>query len=368
MTPPDSPAAEDYRQQCFLCLRSLGGSLPSTREHVLPQWLMSLAGLTDALSVLPGGQLFKYGQRTVPCCGDCNGFLDRGLEKPVSGAVTQGFDAVRALPTPTLVLWLAKIYYGTRWRELALRTDVTEPASPLMLAQDELLRAVDYLRLLLLSGPAGVGWTAPPASLFLYRAGVSEDPAYRFDFFVSTVGTDFISVRINDVFAMCVFGENGHWQRALGGSPPELACQQLALHPVQCTEAMFRVYTLTAAYQSSGCFDMIEIGTGGRTLPGGVQRLFIPQFSVQPTGVPTNILDLAFVEALFNRSFGASTPQSLLDDAKEGRVPTCIRDPYSGEPVQAQCFEPGCTDVLLRAGWVVGPSGQPCKRCGSDGS
>lgn len=108
-----------------------------------------------------------------------------------------------------LLRWLGKVYYGTRRRELSLRIDVADPASPLMLAEEELLGAVDHLRQLLLCGPDGVRWAAQPGSLCLYRCGVAGRKRPPVDFFVPNVGTDFIGLRIYDVFVMAVFGDNG---------------------------------------------------------------------------------------------------------------------------------------------------------------
>jgi hypothetical protein len=358
------PASADYRDRCFLCLRSLRGSVKRTREHVVPEWLIRLCDLSATQSVLPSGQTFKYWQRTVPCCEDCNGFLSAGLEHTVSEAFRQGFNAVRALPEPTLLLWLGKVYYGTRWRELSLRIDVADPASPLMLVEEELLGAVDYLRQLLLSGP-DVQWAAPPGSLFLYRCGVPDEVAHRFDFFVPTFGTDFIALRINDVFVMAVFGDNGHWERTLAGTHGQLACDAVVMHPAQCTEAMLRLYSHTLRYQSSGCFDVIETGDGDRGRPGGVDRLFLPSFVIEPSGIPAEQLDRAFTATFMKQAFGYAPPASLLDDASRGRLPTCLYDPTSGQPAQADCYEPRCSAVRARAGWATDPWEPACPRCGA---
>jgi hypothetical protein len=331
----------------------------------MPEWLIRFCDLSATKSVLPSGQTFTYGQRTVPCCEACNGFLSAGLEHSVSEAFRQGFDAVRALAEPTLLLWLGKVYYGTRWRELSLRIDVADPASPLMLAEEELLGALDYLRQLLLSGPDGVRWATPPGSLFLYRCGVPDEVAHRFDFFVPNVGTDFIALRVYDVFVMAVFGDNGHWERALAGTHGHLACQTVVLHPAQCTEAMLRLYTHTLKYRSSGCFDIMETGHGDRALPGGVDRLFLPSFVIEPSDVPAERLDRAFTATFMARAFGSEAPESLLDEASRGRLPTCLYDPATGEPAQADCYELRCSAVRARAGWAIDPDEPACPRCGA---
>lgn len=174
-------------------------------------------------------------------------------------------------------------------------------------------------------------------------------------------------LRFNDVYMLAVFGDNGHWQRALAGSRAHTACEALTLHPVQCSEVMLRYYTHFLAHRSSGCFHILEIGDGDRALPGGVQRLFAPGFTVEPDPSPPGMLDRTFAATFMKRAFDYDAPASLLDEASRGQLPTCLFNPRTDHPVQADCFELPCPAVRARAGWTIDPTEPACRRCGTKG-
>jgi hypothetical protein len=114
------PPLARYGESCFVCHRPFTAEVGQTAEDVVPKWLLKRAGVTDASAQLPDGRLFRYGSRKVPCCFDCNQRMSTSLEKPVSEAFSSGCDAVRQLDFTVLYLWLAKIYYGTRFRETGI--------------------------------------------------------------------------------------------------------------------------------------------------------------------------------------------------------------------------------------------------------
>ncbi len=329
---------------------------------------MTLAGLAHERSELPGGQLFRYTGRVVPCCLDCNQFLSASLEAPVSQAVKSGFDSVRALPPPTMLLWMAKIYYGTRWRELGLRSDIKDASSQAMLARDELLASTDYLRQLLLSGPRHVAWNHPPGSLFLFRAGVPDDPREHFDFFVPNVGGALVALRIKDTLAIAVFGDSGRWESQLAETSRHQAAKALALHPAQCIELMLHVHTRVEAWDTSSSYTIMTTSRrdSDPALPGGASRMMMSSGAAEPvpSGVPQAQLDQAFVATFLRRAAQGDADERTLTDARQGRLPTLLVNAYDGEAVQAECFERTCPEVLLRAGWRFG-GGTPCPRCGS---
>src|SRR5690606_34396582 len=137
-------------------------------------------------AALPNGQLRGYGQRKVPCCFECNQRMSVYLEQPVKASIAAGVAAVRTMDSTTLFLWLAKLYYGTRFYETQLRTEVADPTAPAMLEHSQLLDRNDYLRRLLLSNPQDLKFVTPPGTTLVFRAGVPTSLQARFDFFVST--------------------------------------------------------------------------------------------------------------------------------------------------------------------------------------
>lgn len=272
-----------YGSACFLCHRPLlvrrGGAPKRTQtdaavaadEDVVPKWLMRMFSLGAASAVMPNGQLRGYGQRKVPCCFECNQRMSTHLERPVRAAMAAGVDAVRAMDTRILLLWMAKLYYGTRFYETRFRTNVADPESPRMLEHSELLDRNDYLRRLLLTVPANLTLLTPPASVFSFRAGIPKDDNARFDLFVSAFAdVDLISVRIGESFVVAVFGDNGHWSQRFGGIRiVEHAAAEMELHPAQCIEISVWLASLAAAHETSGFLGLHHPGRPGRQRGGG---------------------------------------------------------------------------------------------------
>jgi hypothetical protein len=362
-----SAADSDYLRTCFLCQRRLtpsGMSEPTaeTDEDVFPKWLLRLAGLHNARASIPGGQLINYSRRTVPACNQCNAFLSGALETEVSRAVKAGFDEVRRLPEKTLLLWLAKIFYGTRWREIPMRADVSDPAAPRLLTADEFLAQYGYLRELLLSGPGGCQWVVPPGSVILHRAGVPTDPAQQFDFHAQAGVADFLYLRVRDTVMVAVFGDNGHWQQAFSADPIHQALERMRLHPSQAAEMGFRYLTRAAAVDTHGCYDFMY--TGDPTVAGGAERVFMPGFELAHIPESEPWLREQYVRMFYERCLGTRPTPEDLQKGTAGRMASCLIAP-DDSLVQADCFEMACPNLLVRAGWIApDPQGPSCRSCG----
>jgi hypothetical protein len=378
-----------YGSACFLCHRPLlprrrGAAEPTqvdavvaADEDVVPKWLMRMFSLGGASAVMPNGQLRGYGQRKVPCCFECNQRMSTHLEQPVRAAVAAGGDAVRAMDTSTLLLWMAKLYYGTRFYETRFRTNVADPDSPPMLEHSELLDRNDYLRRLLLTVPQNLTLLTPPATVFAFRAGVPKDDDARFDLFVSAFAdVDLISVRIGESFVVAVFGDNGHWSQRFGGIRiVEHAAAEMELHPAQCTEISMWLA------DTSGSWDFITVGpqaekaddegavappgTPGAPIPGPeTTTLFASRFTVTANEASAEMVRLLRTNTFLSRLGFTPTPAEL-ERAKAGTyAPTLLINVGADEPVHATCFEPGCPDLFRRAGWTTNLP--PCPYCGAE--
>jgi hypothetical protein len=70
---------------CFLCSKSRSDAESEfDREHVIPQWLLRVAGLHRSTMTMPNAQKINYSRLTIPCCKRCNRRLAREFEDPIS--------------------------------------------------------------------------------------------------------------------------------------------------------------------------------------------------------------------------------------------------------------------------------------------
>lgn len=358
---PGLPAPPAYGAGCFICHRPFDDEVKATREDVVPKWMLKRLGLSSAAANLPSSKVFEYGKRKVPCCLDCNQRMSISLDKPVSDAFAAGCDVVRGLDFTVLFLWLAKIYYGTRYRETGLRAQDHDPDSGPMLERDELQTSTEHLRRCLQFRPGQLSFAAQPGSIFVFRAGKPEDKADRFDYFVpETPPAQLVALRHNDVFVIGIFGDNGYWARRFGKLRIVQAFQEVVLHPVQCDEIMLWFASEAGgAHMSSGCYNLVTVAGKDRT----THARFFPQFSVEPLDPPRGMLNLMRVNTLLRRLNREVSTKELKAIAEAERPPTTLYNAASQELVQATCFERSCTAVFRLAGWRS--SGPPCPSCGA---
>jgi hypothetical protein len=111
---------------CFVC-----GISPEraefNNEHVLPEWILRKYGLFSRSLELPNGTTIRYDQYMVPCCCECNTFMGKTFEEPLSALLTQGHQAVseclKTNPAGSwlIFVWLALIYLKTHLKDRTLR-------------------------------------------------------------------------------------------------------------------------------------------------------------------------------------------------------------------------------------------------------
>jgi hypothetical protein len=108
--------------RCFICVQSI---IEHTDEHVIPDWIIRRCNLADKSVTLPNGSQFRYSAYKVPCCKECNSFLGRYYEEPVSDAFAHGHQAVFefANTKPDVLFgWLNLIVFKTHLKDLSLRS------------------------------------------------------------------------------------------------------------------------------------------------------------------------------------------------------------------------------------------------------
>ena len=112
---------------CFIC----GASPENVKfndEHIVPRWILRKLDLFNEQITLPTGQKIRYGSYTLPCCAECNSFLGKTFEEPISAAVDGGLEGVNKLVEGpggwTVFLWLALIFLKTHLKDTLLRIDL----------------------------------------------------------------------------------------------------------------------------------------------------------------------------------------------------------------------------------------------------
>ncbi|WP_308295148.1 hypothetical protein [Streptomyces sp. Tu10] len=231
------------QDRCFLCGADLAGG--RTDEHVFPQWLLRRCDLQNEKITLLNGTLMPYKQMKIPCCSTCNNEHLSRIERAVGDAFTKGPEAVAALDTTTLFLWMGKIYYGLMFRELSLLADRRDPQGG-SIVSPEFLTAFRMHHLLLQAARGTVRWRKDqhPASVFVFQAQEPTDPRARFDY-VDITNFPFLAIRVGTTAVVAVLQDWGALAQAV--TVPALeAARQLVLHPQQ-----FREVAALAAYMTT---------------------------------------------------------------------------------------------------------------------
>ena len=215
----------------------------------MPQWILRDHNMFNQALTLPNGTLLRYGQLVVPACEGCNSGHLKKLEDTVGEAFRSGTDAVRTLDRRSLYLWLVKMFYGLRYRELSLPLDQRDPSSLRIVAPDE-LRAFSLLHTLLQGSRGLVDWSPSselaghdiPGSIIILPVQVSPEARYNFGY-VDSTEHPYIAVRVGPTAVIAVLEDWGAWERnwAYIDEPdamfPELfAAKNLTLTPDQFVE------------------------------------------------------------------------------------------------------------------------------------
>lgn len=134
-------------KHCFLCGDLLGAEM--TEEHVFPKWLQNQFNLWNKKVTLLNGTTMPYRSLTVPCCVSCNGTYLSQLENQIRAAVEVGYEAVVELDKTKLFLWLAKIVYAIKFKELFLKLDRKDSNNSLTIMTKDYLEGSYALHVML---------------------------------------------------------------------------------------------------------------------------------------------------------------------------------------------------------------------------
>jgi hypothetical protein len=216
---------------CFLCSALLTDD-NRTVEHVFPRWLQRDYDLWDQPLGLLNRTDISYRQLTIPCCEDCNGVWLKQIEDQVTKAVRSGPDAVAALDQTTLCLWMIKIYYGLRFKELALPLDQRRRDGG-RIVEPEYLARHSELHHMLQAARGRIRFARAPGSLRIFKAQVPEAQRQRFDY-RDLKGGPFLAMRMGPTVVIASLVDWGAMDRE--ADPYLQAAAELELHPWQFHE------------------------------------------------------------------------------------------------------------------------------------
>jgi len=216
---------------CFLCGVELNDD-NRTDEHVFPRWMLRDFDLWNTTLHLLNATDIRYAQLTIPSCGDCNSFWLARVEQEVAAAFRAGSAAVKALDPTLLCLWMAKVYYGIHFKELALRVDRSWPGGPTIVPTERLAQFTE-LHQILQAMRRRVRFDRVPGSIRVFRAQVPEDVQHRFDY-RDLRAAPFLAIRAAETVVIASLLDWGA-MNAVTAHPFDVA-DQLDLHPVQFAE------------------------------------------------------------------------------------------------------------------------------------
>lgn len=109
---------------CFLCGNNCNSK---TAEHIFPKWLQKRFNLWDEKLNISNGTDIPYRLLTVPCCSECNNEHLSRLEEKFKRLLDRSFENLNLEDEKTIFQWTGKILYATRYKELSLLINRSNP-------------------------------------------------------------------------------------------------------------------------------------------------------------------------------------------------------------------------------------------------
>jgi hypothetical protein len=228
---------------CFLCAVLLDAE-NRTDEHVFARWLQRDFDLWNQTIRLLNASSIPYRSLTIPCCRDCNVFWLSKIENVVAAAFRAGATAVEELDPIVLSLWMAKIYYGLHFKELALPMDLRNQEVGTIVHRDQLSRMTE-LHQILQAARGRVRLSRAPASIIVLCAQVPAEARDQFDY-RDARSAPFLAIRVGQTVVLGCLLDWG----AMSALDDEVlrVAQSLELHPVQFIEVAAYASYLACRY------------------------------------------------------------------------------------------------------------------------
>jgi len=105
---------------CFLC-GAKRCEVTFNDEHIISEWILRDLDFFDREITLPNGNSLKYSKYKVPCCENCNSFLGKEVEQPISelfkGGYTNLIDYLNEKGPFEIFIWMAFLFLKTHIKD-----------------------------------------------------------------------------------------------------------------------------------------------------------------------------------------------------------------------------------------------------------
>lgn len=217
--------------KCFLCGVLLDDQNRSV-EHVVPKWLQRKYNLWNKELILLNRTSIKYKDLTIPCCQACNNIMSNEVENPIRRATNLGYDEFAKMDERIIFLWLNKLSYGLLFKELSLRSQVSDVQSEPIYA-DEYLKEHKMQYLFLRSLISKTIFASNPWSILVFKINPDgEEPYWAGDNpFLKT-----FCIRMDNIGIIAHLMDNGFGKNIFMESPEMKELLRKTLHPIQFAE------------------------------------------------------------------------------------------------------------------------------------
>ena len=187
----------------------------SSREHIIPDWILRALNLHNKNITLPNSTLHRYGQYVVPCCSNCNELMGLELEGPISEAFVSGFYSMEKLLLSyngklKLFAWLSFLFIKSHYKDLSLAHERDLRKAAGSIAEELEYDWADLHHIYCLARSPYVKSSVHPDTLgsLAIVPIFKENEREPFDFIDLTVART-IGVRIGEIGVIAVIGDGG---------------------------------------------------------------------------------------------------------------------------------------------------------------
>jgi hypothetical protein len=224
-------------ERCFVC-GARSDEKPFNDEHIIPDWVQRSYGLRDKSIRLFNGTDFPYPKYKIRCCKECNSFLGKTFETPISNALSRGPDHFfewYQTEAFRVFLWLNLIYLKTHLKDNQLRLERDQRAPDTRLGDMFDWTELHHCHALIRAARFGFEIDSEKVlgSLFLFQL---DDWARRQPYdYNDHLPTHTVMIRLGEIAFICALNDScGVFQ----GLMPKIEKLPPSLNPLQFLEIL----------------------------------------------------------------------------------------------------------------------------------